>query len=162
MPRVTISAHRAVAVHSRAHTSGGAASLVQQLRPNTTLVHFGIGGPSEPSRELTDGIRGALRWCNLTLRSFRAVCVARHRSIPRYLRRNMRIRQALERLPTYRVAPTSIWPLVLDMVSDLPTLLYRFLSLQKSDISALVEHLPQGKVDKKGGGRAKKWIRKAS
>jgi hypothetical protein len=139
-------------------TPGGAASLVQQLRTNITLVHLGLTGPSEPPREFTDGIKVALRQYNSTLRNFRAVGLARHRSIPRCLRRNERICQALEQLPKYRVAPAARLPRVLQMVNTLATLLYRF--LRKGSIDALVDHLPQVDFNEKGG-RAKKRIRKA-
>jgi hypothetical protein len=74
-----------------------------------------------------------------------------HRSsIPASLRRNERIRQALEQLPSYL--------LVMEMASDRPTLLYRF--LRRGDINVLVETLLQVETRKKGGG-ANKTIRSA-
>jgi hypothetical protein len=51
------------------------------------------------------------------------------------LRRNRRIRQALDRLQGYHVSPTILLPALLEMVSDLPTLLYRFMRL--GDVNAL-------------------------
>jgi hypothetical protein len=113
---------------------GEEALLAKQLRTNPTLLHFRLCGPSTPSRELMDGIEGALSAYNFSLRTFRAVGWERHRSIPRNLRRNKRIRKALELLPTYRVAPPARWPLVLEI-------LYRF--LRRGDFNDLVEHLLQ-------------------
>ena len=55
------------------------------------------------------------------------------------LRRNERIHQALEDLPDYHVSPSALWPSVLEMVSDLPTLIYRL--VRRGDVNALSDLL---------------------
>jgi hypothetical protein len=59
------------------------------------------------------------------------------REINELLHRNRRIQKALEYLHPrrYHVAPTSLWPTALGMVSSLPTLLFRF--LRQGDLNAL-------------------------
>jgi hypothetical protein len=65
------------------------------------------------------------------------------RTIDGLLRRNGRIRRALEHLKPreYHVAPASLWPSTLEMVSRLPTLMYRF--LRRGDLNALGDRLVQ-------------------
>jgi hypothetical protein len=55
------------------------------------------------------------------------------------LARNARIRRGLRQLRGYHVAPVALVPAVLELVSDLPTLVYRFVRL--GDINALCDHL---------------------
>jgi hypothetical protein len=136
---------RALHVEGR-FTQGAVASAARQLRTNTTLVELEIAS-STFYRDLVCAIEPVLATYNFTLRRLRIHdpspsrrgsnpgALFRNSSIPRSLRRNERIRQALEQLPTYRVTPTARWPLVLGLVSDLPTLLYRF--LRRGDINAL-------------------------
>jgi hypothetical protein len=62
-----------------------------------------------------------------------------HDKVVALLRRNERIRQALDDLQDYHVSPSVLWPSVLGMVSGLPTLLYRF--LRQGDVNALVDLL---------------------
>jgi hypothetical protein len=58
-----------------------------------------------------------------------------HDAIAACLRRNGRIQQALDELRDYRVSPPVLWPRAWGLVSDLPSLLYRFVRL--GDVSAL-------------------------
>ena len=66
------------------------------------------------------------------------------------LRRNGRIRQALDQLRGYHVSPAVLVPSVLGMVSGLPTLLYRF--VRRGDVNALVELLLVRKQKQQCGG----------
>jgi hypothetical protein len=52
-----------------------------------------------------------------------------------YLHRNERIRNALVQLQDYPVSPPVLWPAAWEMVSTLPTLLYRF--VRRGDVNAL-------------------------
>lgn len=131
----------------------GSASLARQLRTNTTLTELFVN-PGRDRRhgdvELLAQLEGTLRTYNFTLRSVRVapvlfigtlweVLTALEDHVRRHLRRNERINQALQQLAGYNVSPTVRWPLVLEMVSGLPTLLYRF--LRHGDSNALCDLL---------------------
>jgi hypothetical protein len=141
---------------------GGVESVARQLRTNTTLVELRLWVRDLREFEaLVRAVERVLATYNFTIRSLRLEpplfaqdCPNELASIAASLRRNERIRQALEQLPTYRVAPIAPLPRVLEMVSDLPTLLFRF--LRKSDINVLFDHLLQVEVRKRGGGSNKR------
>jgi hypothetical protein len=155
-------------------TSEGAASLARQLRTNTTLVELHVC-TSPKVRDLIQEVQRVLKTYNFTLRTFQLTrpcpprsfpfpgsdpaTLVRRSTIPAALIRNERIgRCLLHNLGgCYRATPTSLGPLMLEMVSDVPTVLYRF--LRWGDINALVEHLRSSKRDgaQRQTGRRRHW-----
>ena len=98
--------------------------------------------------ELLEKLEETLRTYNFNLTRVRATCMPNPRRpgfltrgvgdhIPGYLWRNQRIHQGLAQLAGYHMSPTVRWPLVLEMVSGLPTLLYRF--VRRGDINTLCD-----------------------
>jgi hypothetical protein len=137
----------------------GSASLALQLRTNVTLLDlYVVLDHVDGHTELVRSLEESLRTYNFTLTSVGATCMPDPQRpgfltagigdrIPGYLRRNQRIHQGLAQLGGYRVSPAVCWPLVLEMVSGLPTLLYRF--VRHGDLNALcdlllVRHGPHG------------------
>jgi hypothetical protein len=170
------------ALHVRGHFKpGGIESVVRRLRTNTTLVELRFVGVTYVFEELVRAVEPVLRTYNFTIRSLRIepaplghgrTILYSSSSIPAYLRRNERIHRALQQFPAFsayheaplpqvrdqspnsRAAPAGLLPRMMEMVRDLPTLLYRF--LRETDINDLVEHLLQADANKKGGGKNKR------
>jgi hypothetical protein len=139
-------------------------SLSKKLRTNTTLTNLFLAQYRPPRDELPERFRSLANVldtynCTLVIVSLGTAYAgsAVKEKIDDLLRRNGRIRTALEHLKPrdYHVAPASLWPLTLAMVSRLPTLLYRL--LRHGDLNLLGDRLAR----RSGGpvlGR-KKWGR---
>jgi hypothetical protein len=153
-------------------TPEGVSSLARQLRTNTSLEELHVCTTSG-YRELVQEMQRVLKTYNFTLRTFQLTrpcpprsfpfpgsdpaTLVRRSTIPAALIRNERIGRCLHNLGRcYRVTPTALGPLLLEMVSDVPTVLCRFLRL--GDINALVEHL-RSKRDgaQRQTGRRRHW-----
>jgi hypothetical protein len=130
------------------------ASLASQLRTNTTLTrltlrHEAFGEHSRKiRRDRFRPIEDALETYNYSLldvdvqqwlmdRPRPPFYVFSTTRVDRLVRRNRWIQRALQQLEprSYHVSPTSLWPSVLEVVSPLPTLVYRF--LRKGDVNKL-------------------------
>jgi hypothetical protein len=152
-------------------TSEGASSLARQLRTNTSLVELHVCTTSG-YRELVQEMQRVLKTYNFTLRTFQLTrpcpprsfpfpgsdpaTLVRRSTIPAALIRNERIGRCLHNLGgCCSATPTALGPLMLDVVSDVPTVLYRF--LRWGDINALVEHL-RSKRD--AAPRRSRWRRR--
>jgi hypothetical protein len=128
------------------------AEIAQQLRTNTTLqgLYLCTSSNSLPAyrSESSRLFRGALEFYNYTLLTFhldRGRHVVKDAGVRQLLERNGTIQRALEQLEpvSYRVAPTSLWPRAFEVVSTLPTLLYRF--LRRGDVNTLCDLLLRDK-----------------
>jgi hypothetical protein len=147
----------------------GKACLARQLQTNTALTSVRVvyqGNTTLPHRPWID----MLERHNCTLLSLTEESILgpwgdgpmRSPRVAALLQRNDRIRQALEQLPEYRVAPMARVPHVLELVNTLPTLLYRF--LRRGDVNALVDHLHHtaaARQQQRDGGATNKRIRTA-
>lgn len=142
-------------------------SLALQLRTNVTLVELTVSQQySVSNASHYDPIADTLQTFNFTLLRFVhgtlhswSWDVSRHTvpggdggRIGKCLRRNERIRRALQQLSNYHVPSTRLWPSVLEMVSPLPTLLYRF--LRKGNVQALCEIAVRRISNERKRGRA--------
>jgi hypothetical protein len=124
-------------------TDEGKSSLARQLRTNTVLEKLIVEYFATKIRVRQRPWVEVLESHNYTLRVLRErnqnwEARARRMRDGRVfacLRRNERIRQALHDLRDYHVSPAVLLPRVLEMVSGLPTLLYRFVRL--GDVNAL-------------------------
>jgi hypothetical protein len=144
LPTNKASALRRLSIDVQRWTLEGKASLARKLKTNTLLkdllvVHRNtIGLTHRPRIEL-------LQSHNFTLRTVREQFHTRNGLraapmgdlLPRYLSRNGRIRKALDDLRGYHVSTAAPRPRVLEMVSGIPTLLYRF--VRWGDINAWVD-----------------------
>jgi hypothetical protein len=139
--RIQGPALRCLRISAKRWTDEGRASLARQLRTNTALeklhVLYRASSSSASSRADRPWV-DLLESYNFTLVRLTEqygegiVTIPGTSSRPvggavPLLRRNQQIRRALQQLPHYRVTPPALVPAVLDMVSTLPTLLYRFL-----------------------------------
>lgn len=132
--------------------------LARQLRTNTALVELEIchGFAKGPQADWPDQLHlfrpllDAMETYNFTLVQVgvstdpffldAAALFERLRvRLAFYTRRNGRIRRALQQLGprNYHVGPPSLWPLVLETMSSLPTLLYRI--VRKGNVSTLCD-----------------------
>jgi hypothetical protein len=124
-------------------TDEGKSSLARQLRTNTGLEKLVVEYFATKIRVRQRPWVEVLESHNYTLRVLRERnrnWEARARRLRdgrvfACLRRNERIRQALHDLREYHVSPAVLLPRVLEMVSGLPTLLYRFVRL--GDVNTL-------------------------
>jgi hypothetical protein len=149
----------------------GKAFLARQLQTNTALTSVRVvyrGNTTLPHRPWIDMLeRHNFALLSLTEESALGPWGDGPMRSPRVsalLKRNDRIRQALEQLPEYRMAHMARVPHVLEMVNTLPTLLYRF--LRRGDVNALVDHLhlpaaARQQQQRDGGGATNKRIRTA-
>jgi hypothetical protein len=134
-------------------------NLATQLRTNTKLTrlvlrHETLRDPSGDLRpNLFRPIENALESLNYSLVDVSVqqwgivipdnlpIHVWRAAKVDRLVRRNRRIQRALEELEPkcYHVSPTALWPSVLEVVSPVPTLVYRI--LRKGDVNKLCDFL---------------------
>jgi hypothetical protein len=119
---------------------GGKSSLARKLKTNTTLKELHIvhrEPPASLDHRLWMELLGSHNYTLRTLREYSTVADEHQpgEAVVSLLRRNELICRALEDLHDYHVAPTALLPPVLGMVSDLPTLLYRF--VRWGDVNAL-------------------------
>jgi hypothetical protein len=146
---------RSIRIQCHTCADEGWEALARGLRSNSTLerVHVegkhGFGGIPACLEELVSTHNSTLRSLDVHLRGFFPTHIpqthyVRRQAIQGHLRRNGRIRHALEELRGryHAQATASLWPLVLEMVSPLPTLLFRF--LRRGDLNALSELAQQG------------------
>lgn len=101
--------------------------------------------PSSPKSNLFVLLHNLLAMHNFTLREVRfptSLHPTRHQErIDELLKRNERIRRANNKLEArqYRVKIRSIWPLVMERISPMPELLYRF--FRRGNVGAFADHL---------------------
>jgi hypothetical protein len=154
LPSDPASALRCLRISVDQLTGEGRLTLVRQLRTNTALeeLHVLYRASSSASPRTDLPLIDLLEAYNFTLVRLTeqygegSVTLPGTSSRPvggavPYLRRNQQIRRALQQLPHYRVTPPALLPAVLEVVSRLPTLLYRF--LRRGNVNAVVEHLAQ-------------------
>jgi hypothetical protein len=121
------------------------ASVARQLRINTSLERmYAIKRGFEPTPFFRPIVE-VLETYNITLRKVEfhwfneqdARSTFEKHILALLRRRNRWIRRAMEQLEprSYHLAPPSLWPLALRMVSPLPTLVFRF--LRKGDLNTL-------------------------
>jgi hypothetical protein len=124
----------------------GKASLARKLKTNTLLKDLLIVHPNTIPLTHRPWIE-LLESHNFTLRTVREQFHIRNGLraapmgdlLPRHLSRNGRIRKALDDLQGYHVPSAALRPRVLEMVSGIPPLLYRF--VRRGDINAWVDLL---------------------
>jgi hypothetical protein len=141
-------------------------NLAAQLRTNTTMTRLDLRHVEkrDPSRKIRPDlllpIEDALESFNYSLLDVSVqqliidrpgdpfFIVSREDEVGRLVRRNRRIQRALEQLEpkSYHVSPISLWPSVLEVVSPLPTLVYRF--LRKGDVNKLCDLLRSDQNDR--------------
>jgi hypothetical protein len=146
LPTNKASSLRHLLIDVETWTREGKSSVAWQLKTNTLLENLQVVHRNTIHLTHCPWVE-MLESHNFTLRSLREQPRSRYGVraahmgdvIPRYLRRNGRIQQALDGLRGYHVAPAVLWPRVLGMVSGLPALLYRFVRL--GDLNALVDLL---------------------
>lgn len=132
-------------------------NLATQLRTNAkltrlTLEHIKYVHPSKISPALFRPLEDALEASNFSLVHLELTYIvlgldgppfaeAQEAELDRLVRRNRRIQRVLDQLEprTYHVSPISLWPSVLEVVSPLPTLVYRY--LRKGDVNKLCDLL---------------------
>jgi hypothetical protein len=116
-------------------------SVARQLRTNTTLESLHAVKRNDDPAPCFRPIAHVLETYNVTLRKvtlrwgfpipIRAEHALEAGVLAQLRRRNRRIRRAVEQLEprSYHVAPASLWPHALGLVSPIPTLVYRFLRI---------------------------------
>jgi hypothetical protein len=180
------SALRTVRLDVERWTGAGRSCLAQQLRTNTTtLEELHIATTPTVSTYVADddgywvrSTRPGMSYCyipwmelretyNFSLRRLTEVYTLGMDGTPpnmvadritACLRRNGRIRQGLGRLGGYQVPQAGLLPRVLDLVSGLPTLVYRF--LRQGDLST-IGTLLLARQSGPGYGRKKKRSRES-
>jgi hypothetical protein len=149
LPSQEASSLRRLRIQAERWTWQGKVSLANQMKTNHTLEELRVVSVTPG-----EGLSGhpwveALQAHNYTLLVLSENAEYGHRPNNRdgmgnervvaLLRRNRRIRQALDQLQGYHVSPTILLPALLEMVSGLPTLLYRFVRL--GNVNSLCELL---------------------
>jgi hypothetical protein len=139
---------RCLRIEIRNFTKKGKSILAKQLTTNAVLEELHIVHPNDRSHDHRPWIE-MLESHNYALRVLSEGRRYDDREGPTYvtdervvacLRRNERIRQALEQLQgTYHVSPVELGPRVWGMVSKFPTLLYAF--VRRGDVNALADLL---------------------
>jgi hypothetical protein len=145
-PESTLSKLRAA---PRLWTRRAFVELVEALRVNTALHEISLSqkGGFKPAH--ADLVLNLLRTYNFTLRNVYLVprkdgTGSHEGPIGALLRRNAGVRRAVEHLGAsdYRVPRRAAWPLALQEVSTIPTLLYRF--VRRGNVDALAEQVAMG------------------
>jgi hypothetical protein len=144
LPVHPTSSLRSILIHAETWTQEGKSSLARQLKANAVLEELHVVYDASTAALSPRAWIEALESNNYTLRALSEgprsdrtfqTSVTDERVVA-CLRRNERIHQALQQLRgAYHVSPFVLLPLALDLVSSLPTLLYRFVRF--GDIHAL-------------------------
>jgi hypothetical protein len=144
LPVHRTSSLRSILIHAETWTQEGKSALARQLKANAVLeelhvVYDASTAPLSPRAwiEALESHNYTLRALSEGPRSDRTfqTSVTDERVVA-CLRRNERIHQALQQLRgTYHISPPGLLPRAWELVSSLPTLLYRFVRL--GDIHAL-------------------------
>jgi hypothetical protein len=145
----------------------GMASIAQQLKNNANMevlnfsgiapgyddAHFGMLVETIENYDYT--MRGVSEWYeSRDLAVPDPPRVGPGSTIERCLRRNKRIGRALQAWPEYHVPSTGRWPILFELVNQLPTLVYRF--LRRRNVQALCDAAAAAAVASRASSRTKR------
>jgi hypothetical protein len=149
LPNHPNSSLRRLRIHAERWTWQGKVSLANQLKTNHSLEELRVVSLTQSEGLSNQPWVEALQAHNHTLLVLSESPGYGHgpnnragrdnERVAALLRRNRRIRRALDQLQGYHVSPTVLLPALLEMVSGLPTLLYRFMRL--GDVNCVVDLL---------------------